>query len=208
MSHSVKSQSPASKFAALGFVLLVAGCASGPPPGPTVLVLPGQNKDLAAFQQDDAICRQHAVAHTGFGESAAPGVSQPAGGGATDLATEQPGSGAAGENAAVQAEPADKAAYAQCMASRGDVVRLQPSSYAAVNGYGYPYLDPYAYWYGYPYAFDFPFFFYGGGFYHGFGWSHEGVYRGVWHGRGFAGRGFARGGFGHGGFARAGGGRR
>jgi uncharacterized protein YcfJ len=44
---------------AAGAALLAAGCASQPM-GPTVQVLPGQNKPFEAFQADQTLCRQYA----------------------------------------------------------------------------------------------------------------------------------------------------
>jgi len=34
--------------------LALCACVVAPPPGPTVMALPGQGKNLEAFQQDDA----------------------------------------------------------------------------------------------------------------------------------------------------------
>ena len=48
------------KLAVLGAVLLVAGCASAPPDGPGVLVLPGSTKSFDQFRADDFACRQYA----------------------------------------------------------------------------------------------------------------------------------------------------
>jgi Glycine-zipper domain len=50
---------------ALG-VLALAGCAVAPPEGPSVMVMPGKGKDLAAFQADDAVCRQYADSQIGI----------------------------------------------------------------------------------------------------------------------------------------------
>ena len=52
---------------AIAGVALLAGCVE-PPPGPaqpTVMAVPGQGKDYAAFQQDDGYCRQTAGNATG-----------------------------------------------------------------------------------------------------------------------------------------------
>jgi hypothetical protein len=45
--------------------LLAAGCASAPPSGPGVLVLPGSGKNFDAFRADDMECRQFASAQVG-----------------------------------------------------------------------------------------------------------------------------------------------
>jgi hypothetical protein len=49
----------------LGLLLLLAGCASAPPVGPGVLVLPGSSKSFDAFRADDAECRQFASSQVG-----------------------------------------------------------------------------------------------------------------------------------------------
>jgi hypothetical protein len=204
------------RLASLGIALALGACASTPPPGPPVTVLPGIGKDLAAFQQDELICQQHEVAHTGYGS--------PAGSAATGSPTGTPGSAAnrvsgngtagttpvaGGTTAAntavpVGTHPFDEVGYLQCMASRGDTVQLQPEGYPAAYlygdsyVYGYPYA--YAYDYGYPYGFYDPGFVgvfdFGRGFHHGF--HHHGFHHG----------GFGHGGFGHGGFGHGGGGHR
>jgi hypothetical protein len=55
---------------ALGGALALAACAA-PPPGPSVMALPGQGKSFAQFQRDDAGCRQYADARTGYGAATA-----------------------------------------------------------------------------------------------------------------------------------------
>ena len=47
-------------------VLALAGCVVAPPPGPSVMVMPGQGKNFDAFQADDAACRQFAQQQTGI----------------------------------------------------------------------------------------------------------------------------------------------
>ena len=46
-------------------VLAVTGCATIPP-GPSVMVMPGQSKSFEAFQGDDLICRDWAQNQTGW----------------------------------------------------------------------------------------------------------------------------------------------
>src|SRR6478609_1666870 len=53
-----------------GIALVLNACAA-PPTGPSVMALPGQGKNFAAFQQDDVGCRQYAWQQTG---GAAPGA--------------------------------------------------------------------------------------------------------------------------------------
>ena len=49
----------------LALLLLLAGCASAPPSGPGVLVLPGSGKNFDAFRADDSECRQYASFQVG-----------------------------------------------------------------------------------------------------------------------------------------------
>jgi uncharacterized protein YcfJ len=49
---------------ALASVLMMSAC-STIPSGPNVLVLPGTGKSFAQFQQDDAVCRDYALAGVG-----------------------------------------------------------------------------------------------------------------------------------------------
>jgi hypothetical protein len=195
--------------APLGIALTLAACAYQPP-GPQLIVLPGTGKDLAAFQQDDAICRQHAVAHTGYTSPGPSSTTGPTGGPALGIGT--PSSATAATLDPAGTEPPDAAGYLQCMAARGDSVQPQATDADRAYAYGYTYGYPDAYGYGYGYGYGYPYPFYDGGFYGGFGW-----YGGGWGHRGFGHRGFAHGGYGRGGYGRgsfahggghAGGGRR
>ena len=47
----------------LSVVMLLSGCATFPP-GPSVMVLPGNGKPFEAFQADDSVCRQWAQNQT------------------------------------------------------------------------------------------------------------------------------------------------
>jgi hypothetical protein len=49
----------------LALLLLLAGCASAPPAGHGVLVLPGSGKSFDAFRADDSDCRQYATSQVG-----------------------------------------------------------------------------------------------------------------------------------------------
>ena len=49
----------------------LAGCAPSLPPGPSMMVLPGNGKDFDGFALDDAVCRQWGLQQIG-------GVPQPA----------------------------------------------------------------------------------------------------------------------------------
>jgi hypothetical protein len=52
-------------FAAGAAVLLLAGCATPPPSGPGILVLPGTGKTFDQFRFDDQDCRAYAHAQVG-----------------------------------------------------------------------------------------------------------------------------------------------
>lgn len=57
-------------LALLGVAVLMAGCATPPPSGPSVMVLPGSTKSFDEFRFDDNECRQFASAQVG-GQTAA-----------------------------------------------------------------------------------------------------------------------------------------
>ncbi len=148
--------------------LSLGGCVAAPPPGPSVMALPGQGKNLEAFQQDDAACRQYAWQQTG-GASPGAAASQSAAGsavvgtalGAAAGAAIGAASGAAGAGAAIGAGAgllagsaigANSAAaaydnvqqyydvsYTQCMIAHGDSVQPPPTGYAAYPYPPYPY---------------------------------------------------------------------
>lgn len=50
------------KYLGLGLLslLTLSACTVAPPSGPSVVAMPGQGKDWAQFQQDDAYCRNYA----------------------------------------------------------------------------------------------------------------------------------------------------
>ncbi len=50
------------KILPLGVIFALGGCVAVPPTGTTTVAMPGTGKDLAAFQQDDAICREYGLA--------------------------------------------------------------------------------------------------------------------------------------------------
>jgi len=188
----------------VGLVSTVAlsACAVAPPPGPTVMAMPGQGKDYQAFQQDDGYCRQAAMEQTGgaspavaannsavgsavlgtaLGAAAGAALGSVGGavgagaaiGGATGLlAGSAMGAGAANASAANVQQRYDMV-YAQCMSAHGDQVQGPPAGYAA--GYG----PPPAYGYAYPPPAYYPY--YGPAWYGpnvaigiggGWGWGH------------------------------------
>jgi hypothetical protein len=54
-----------SRFALLPLVLLLGACATVPPSGPSILVLPGTGKNFDQFRVDDMDCRQYAGSQIG-----------------------------------------------------------------------------------------------------------------------------------------------
>jgi hypothetical protein len=165
-------------LAPLAAVPLLAACAVAPPSGPNVVAMPGQGKDLAAFQQDDLACRDYAsqntggqraaqaagnsavgaaIAGTAIGAAAGAALGSVGGavgagvaiGGATGLLA---GTAVGASNASASAGQLQfryDTAYAQCMASRGNRVPPPPPAYGAAYPYAYPYPGPYPA-YGYP----------------------------------------------------------
>jgi hypothetical protein len=201
-------------LALLGVNLAVSACVAGPPPGPMGVVAPGKDKSQAAFQQDQSICQQHAVAQTGYGDASqypanpVPANAMPPGSGDGSANGTAPGSGGGSASARVPSgiEPPGEMSYLQCMAARGDIVQLT-SMGGYYDGYGYPYPYPYAY--GYPYyGYGYPL--YGGlvagwGGWYGWGWRRGGWGHGYW-GHGYWGHGgWGHGGWGHGGWGGHGG---
>ena len=57
-------------FFPIAAAIVLGACAVPLPAGPSILALPGKGKDFAAFQQDDATCRQYALAQIGDGSPA------------------------------------------------------------------------------------------------------------------------------------------
>jgi hypothetical protein len=144
--------------AAVALVAL-AGCAVAPPSGPSVMVMPGKGKSFAAFQADDAACRQFASQQTGIApqdaanqslvSSAAVGtVLGAAAGAAIGAAAGNPAMGAAigagsgavlGTGAGVGAAQYSAGSvqyrydvgYVQCMSAKGESTPQMPPVQAA-----------------------------------------------------------------------------
>ena len=159
-------------------VLALAGCAVAPPPGPSVMVMPGQGKSFEAFQADDATCRQFASQQTGIapadaanqsliGSAAVGTVLGAATGAAIGAAVGNPAAGAAigaGSGLALGTASGIGAAqysgasvqqrydvgYVQCMSAKGESVPQMP---VAQTAYAPPpaYAPAYAYS---PYPYD------------------------------------------------------
>lgn len=194
--------------ALMGLSLMLGACATDGLSGSPMMAVPGPNKSLAAFQQDQSICAQHATAHTGYGGPSQPAAPNAAGNAAAGATPDGPGADTGAVPAGVN--PSNEASFMQCMAARGNSVQMAPvvadyTDYAYAYPYGgYPYVGPFGY--GYPYGYPY----YGGGlFFGGGGWGgwhggrwgrgyYGGYHAGGYHGGGYHGGGMARGG-GHGG---------
>jgi hypothetical protein len=147
--------------------LALTGCAVIPPTGPSVVALPPKGKPMAEFQQEDYACRNYAFRSDGatpassqegmqksLGSSAIGTLGGAAAGALLGAAAGNAGVGAAigagtglllgsavGANGA-QASSASlqasyDAAYAQCMASKGNSIS-QPTVYATAPVYAAP----------------------------------------------------------------------
>ncbi|MBS0559063.1 MAG: glycine zipper family protein [Proteobacteria bacterium] len=188
-------------------ILALGACVAAPPPGPSVVAMPGNGKSFAEFQQDDAYCRQYATAQTGGAQpgqaaadsalgSAAVGTALGAATGALiGAAAGNPGAGAAigagaglltggvagsanAQYAGATVQQRYDISYTQCMFGQGETVP-QPPAYAG----GYPAGYPGGY-YGAPYggptvALGIGV---GGGYYRPYGpWYHGPWYRGPYY---------------------------
>jgi len=152
------------RLAALLGSLALGACAAGPPTGPSVAALPGKDKSLEAFQQDDAACRQYAsqtvgnaspadAANQSMANSAAAGtLLGAAAGAAIGAAAGNPGLGAAigagsglvlgsasgagaADYSAASVQQGYDVSYAQCMTARGDQVPTMASGAPAAGAY-------------------------------------------------------------------------
>ena len=157
-------------------LLALGACAARAPTGPTVSVMPGPGKSFAAFQADDATCRNFAAERTGGASPAAAGAASgvasaavgtgvgAAAGAALGSVSGNAGAGAAigaasgllfgsligAQNAAASAGSVQSAynmAYAQCMAAQGN--RVPPPAYPGYYAYR-PYPAYAGYYYVYP----------------------------------------------------------
>jgi outer membrane lipoprotein SlyB len=145
---------------ALGFVgvVLLAGCATPPPSGPSVMVLPGSGKSFDQFRYDDYECRQYSSTQVGGSsaqqasvdsglKSAAIGtaVGAAAGGlmggnsgagvgaGVGLAAGALAGTGAASESSYTLQQRYD-IAYQQCMYAKGNQIPMAASRYTPRSG--------------------------------------------------------------------------
>jgi hypothetical protein len=138
--------------------MVLAGCVT-PPRGPTIPVMPGPNKNFAAFQQDDAACRDYAYQVTNGGAQEAnnravtegilgtalgAGLGAAVGGGrgaAIGAASGAVVGTAVGANSSARSQGGLQRqydiSYAQCMSSKGNQVNMGPPGYRYRRGYRY-----------------------------------------------------------------------
>jgi hypothetical protein len=163
------------RFSAVAVAALaLGGCAIVPPTGPEVVAMPGKDKSFAAFQADDAACRQYASAQIGntapgdaasqsaIGSTVVGTIAGAAIGTVIGAATGNPATGAAvgagggllvgGAGGAGAAQASDAAlqrrydiGYAQCMSAKGESVQVPTVAYQAYPAYAYGPYDPYYY---------------------------------------------------------------
>jgi len=176
------------RLAALLGTLTIGACAAGPPAGPSVAALPGKDKSLEAFQQDDAACRDYAsqtvgntspadaanqstansaVAGTLLGAAAGAAIGAAAGnpaagaaiGAGSGLVLGTASGASAGGYSVASVQRGYDISYAQCMTSRGDQVPAM--AYAGPGGGPYaggPPYPPPAYAYA-PYPAYYPYYY-------------------------------------------------
>lgn len=148
-------------------LLGLAGCVEPPPPGPSVLAIPGKGKSYPQFQQEDAYCRQSALAAAGGrtpGQAAAssgiasaalgtalgavagtvigaaagnPGVGAGIGAG-TGLAFGAASGAGAGEESAALLQRRYDVTYSQCMIAYGNMIQGPQPVVAYVPAYPPP----------------------------------------------------------------------
>jgi len=157
----------------------VAGCAVGPPLGPSVMALPAQNKDFAQFQQEEAVCQQYAAQRAGVaapqdvanqsaaGSAAVGTILGAAAGAAVGAAAGNPAAGAAigaasgllvggaaglsaGPYAAGLVQQRYDIGYVQCMYAYGNNVQGATATAAAPPAAAPGYAYPYPPSYAYP----------------------------------------------------------
>src|SRR3990172_7924543 len=126
---------PKLRWTALGAVLLLGACATLPPSGPSVMVLPGSGKNFDQFRADDYECRNFASAQTGATPEQAQvdsGVKSAAIG--TAVAA---GAGAAQSSAGAMQRRYD-VSYVQCMYAKGHQIPTSGRYEGQRRGYSAP----------------------------------------------------------------------
>jgi outer membrane lipoprotein SlyB len=174
---------------------LLAGCATQPL-GPTVAVMPGQNKSFDSFVQDQSVCTAYAnqavggqaqVANNqavggailgtalgaGLGAAAGGGTGAAIGAASGAVAGTALGAGYSGR-AGYAVQQQYNIAYAQCMAGHGNQVPTSQEAYGPPAGYPPAYYGGYYPGYYYPYDYYGPWaypYYYGPAFGVGFGFG-------------------------------------
>ncbi|MGI4982889.1 MAG: glycine zipper family protein [Janthinobacterium lividum] len=158
--YAFSTRGLASGLLAAAVLATLAGCAVAPPTGPSVVALPNRGESLSTFQQSDYGCRNYAYnsinasgasqAATNNGVSSAavgtlggaaagallgaaggnPGAGAAIGAGAGLLLGSAAGAGGA-QNSSAGLQAQYDAAYAQCMASKGNAIQQQAPAYIA-----------------------------------------------------------------------------
>lgn len=167
----------AAKAAVMAALTLGLGACTVPlPVGPSVAIMPGQNKNWEAFRADDTECRQYAQSLVTAADAAAasrsanssavlgtifggalgalfgvatgnPAAAAAIGAGSGAIAGSANGAGIAGYSAAgLQGQY--NLGYTQCMVAKGNTVPQTTTAYA-------PYRPAYWYWRGHPYYYPY-----------------------------------------------------
>ena len=154
------------KFLTVGIALALSACATPPPRGPSVMVLPGANKSFEQFQVDASVCHRYALDSVGITTAQAGQQSQTTNavagtvigamaGAALGAAAGDPGVGAAAGagtgllvgsaqgqadayGAMSTAQDRYDIAYIQCMYAKGNQVPVPASARAAMTQYAPP----------------------------------------------------------------------
>ncbi len=156
---------PTSLAALAAAALVLGACATVPPSGPSVMVLPGDGKTFDQFRSDDFTCRQFADSQAGTSaqqasvdsgvKSAAIGTAvgavagaligghqgAGAGAGAGLLVGSVAGAGAAGRSSYTLQQRYD-IAYTQCMYAKGNKVPSQAETQRPLRRRRYYYAPP------------------------------------------------------------------
>ena len=147
-------------------VLLLAGCATPPPSGPSIMALPGTGKTFDQFRLDDSDCRQYASAQIGGTNAQQASVRSGIGSAAIGTAVGAAVGGLAGGNrgagvgagigmaggAIAGTQAANTSAYTvqerydigytQCMYAKGNQVPMSGRYVAPANGSTAPAAAP------------------------------------------------------------------
>ncbi|WP_432422266.1 glycine zipper family protein [Robbsia betulipollinis] len=181
LKHAFSVRGLASGMLAAAVLASLAGCAVAPPTGPSVVALPNRGESLSTFQQSDYSCRNYAynsintsgasqaATNNGISSAAVGTLGGAAAGALLGAAGGNPGAGAAigagaglllggaagaggAQNSSAGLQAQYDAAYAQCMASKGNTIQQQAPAYVAPAPVYYAppppvyYGPPHPYW--------------------------------------------------------------